>query len=100
MTASDCFGNEYATEKCCASISMVSEGEEHEAHTDEHAEEGHGGETYHMYRCLDMGLIGMNMDFKIGEDVQVSVKCDEGAVSSAITLTATITVAAALANLF
>jgi hypothetical protein len=78
MTASDCFGSEYATEKCCASISM-----------------GADEEAYYMYRCLDMGLVGMNMDFSIGDDVQVNVKCDEGSVSAAVALAATATAAAA-----
>lgn len=58
-SATDCFGDEYASEKCCASISM--------------SEEMVGAEDLYIYRCLDMGLIGMDLDFKIGSDMQVNV---------------------------
>ena len=47
-TAADCLGMDYSSEKCCAGISMSSL---------------FGMENYYVYRCLDAGLIGMNMEY-------------------------------------
>jgi hypothetical protein len=54
-SATDCMGLDYDSEKCCAGISMTSEMT--------------GATNHYLYRCIDMGLIGMSMEFKIGSDM-------------------------------
>ena len=48
-----------------------------------------GREDYYIYRCLDRGLVGWQMDFSLGRGVQVSVNCDDSS-SAAFVLAATI----------
>lgn len=81
-SATDCLGADYTSEKCCAGIAMTS------AMTN--------STNHYLYRCLDMGLIGMSMEFNIGSDLQVNIQCDDGpSMSSAMVLAATATAAAA-----
>lgn len=79
--ATDCFGAEYSSEKCCAAISM--------------SEGPMGAENMYSYRCLDMGMLGMNMAFSLGDGMKVNIQCDGAVGSGAMALAATVTAAAA-----
>ena len=68
---------DYASEKCCGGIAIT---------------ELMGRDDYYIYRCLDRGLVGWQMDFSLGPDVQVSVNCDDSS-SAAVVLAATVSAA-------
>ena len=81
ITWEDCLGNEYASEKCCAGISMTSL-------------ENLNIQQVYWRRCLDKGLIGSNMQFNVGTTIDVGVQCES---SNAVVLATGFAVAAVIA---
>ena len=59
------------------------------------AEGSAAGENIYMYRCLDRGLIGSVIEFRLGDSIDVRASCD-ASISGAYALAATFTAAVTL----
>jgi len=53
----DCFGQDFEIQKCCGAIAL--------------SEGSANGENIYMYRCLDRGLIGSIIEFRLGDSIDV-----------------------------
>jgi hypothetical protein len=80
----DCFGNDFSSQKCCASIAI---------------EEGSKmSENVYLYRCLDRGIVPASLEFTLIDNIEVQVNCDSFFWSGGSALAATFTAVVAFAT--
>ena len=54
-------------------------------------------QNFYIYRCLERGLVGFNMTFRISEIVDVAIHCDSSAMALMATAAA---MSAAVVSIF